>query len=280
MATAQEQNARIHQQVKDARPKLTTEQITLARKKSLKRLRITEIVATALYVGLLVFVQALFPTMAHPDAPSEALFNTFLAYWGVYLFYVAFMIRTVVLRYNHDYMNVSEDASDNWLRGVRIAWFAPLIAFLVLIPSLMSGVFIDSATNNGDIIGISLFALLITTIGAPLVTVFVVTPIEMIVRGVVAMVRRDTSQMHYAWIGLFIAGLTAFIAFGSMAISADLPYPAGSYQAFMALIGVPGGYEIKSEFALWGARAIALFYAVLIGYVIFSRKPKQKNTAS
>lgn len=278
--TAKEQNEQARKRVAAARPKLSAAQITTARKASIRRLRITEGITTALLVIGLVYVQSCFTAAAGPGAPNEALFNMYMVYWGIYLVYIAFMIRTAVVRMNHDYTQVSDDKTDSLFRGLRLTWFAPLIALLILIPSFMSGVFLDSEMTTGAMIGFSFFALVIATIGAPLVAAFVIAPIELLLRGIIAIVRRDTSRMHYAVVGLSIAGLTAFIAFGTAAVSPALPYPAGSVQVVLALLGIPGDYDVKSEVFLWVTRAIVLFYVLLIAYATMA-KPKQKqNTAS
>ena len=275
---AKEQNKLVHERVAAARPKLSAAQITAARNASMKRFRITEVIATVVLVAGLVYVQSLFAGASGPDAPNETLLNTVAAYWGVYMVYIAFMIRTMVVRTNHDYTQISEDKKDSLFRGLRLTWVAPIIALLILVPSMISGVFAGGGMTNGEMIGFSLFALALTTIGAPLVAAFIIAPLELFIRGIVALVRRDTSRMHYTVVGLTFAGLTAFIVCGSLAVSANLPYPAGSGQAFMALLGIPGGYEVKSEFFLWVTRAIGLFYAVLIAYALLTKPKQEKNT--
>lgn len=274
--TAEERNKAIRQRVKDARPKLTQEQIATKRKASLRRLRITELVATTVLVGLLVYIQSLFPAMGGDSAPSEALFNTFLMYWGVYALYLAFMIRSIFIRFNHDYQQVSEDKKDTPFRGLSVTLFSPLIPLLILIPSFISGVFIDSATTTGDVVGISFFLLVIATIGSPLITVFIVLPIELLLRGIVAIVRRDTSRMHYALIGLIVAGLTAFIWIGSASVDASLPYPAGSLQVVLAILGIPGDYEVTSQAGLWVVRGIVLLYITLYLYTRYGAKSAEE----
>lgn len=259
-------NKAIEAQLAAQRPKISKAEALRRRQASLRRLKITDVVSVLILTVVLIGIQSGFGEAANPENNSEVLFNAFLAFCAAVTLQLAFMIGMAFMRYGSD-RRVSEDKEDRILKGVRFTYFVPLIALAVLVPSIASGIFVDDEMNTIGVIGTFIFAMFICVLLAPLVAAFVIAPLMLIFNGVVALIRRDKSNMHLGVIGLLIAGLTLFIALGSAAVTPSAPYPVGSVQAAFAILGIPGNYVIENETFLWIVRGIVVFYVAIFVYI-------------
>lgn len=197
-----------------------------------------------------------------PDAENEAAINAMILFWGAISLQAALMIRAGFVRQAKDDL-LSDDPNDNPFRGWRLTYFTPLLGFLILIPAISAGVFND---DSGNLVGPILMILLMNfgalLMGA-LVAAFIVAPVDFIIRGIVALIKGDTSRSGYIVFGVIILVIMTFILVGSAAVSPGTPYPVGSGQILIALLGLPGDYYVKSETLLWVARSI------IVGLVAF-----------
>ena len=257
-----ERSQRIKKEVAALRPKISKAEAMRRRAKSMRRFMLFEIISGAVVTCALIYLGFQFFEANKPEAENEAVFQVMLWFWGLVTLHSAIIIRTSVVRLNHDNL-ISEDTTDHFFRGWRLTPFIPVIGLIIMTPAILSGMF------NGDDIGtvgnffMMLMLLFVASLLGPLVAAFIIAPIELIIRGVIALIKGDKTRIGYVIVGGVIASLTVFIALGSMAVSAGMPYPAGSVQIVLALLGIPGDYRVNSEGLLWLTRLL------LLGLVIF-----------
>ena len=256
------------------RPKISKEEAKRRREVSMRRFKWTDRISVIVLAGVLLAIQSQLFAAVAPGAPNEMLLNTTLLYLGVVSLQIAFIISASFMRYNNDLL-ISEDKSDHVVKGIRWTYFTPLIAVALLLPALFTGVFASGDMNGAEAAGFIALGLFLSIILAPLVSFFIIMPLMLIWKGMVAVVRGDKSQRHFGVIGLLIAGLAAFIIIGSAAVTAEAPFPLGSVQVVFAILGIPGNYQIENEVLLWILRGIALFYVVAFVYGSISSKQRK-----
>ncbi len=268
-----EQNNRLRQYRAERRLKISPEEAIRRRKVSIKKIRMFEIVSIAILTAVLVGLSFLVLDSLKPEAENEAAINAMILFWGAISLQAALMIRAGFIRQSKDDL-LSEDRTDHPFRGWRLTYFTPLLGFLILIPAIAAGVFND---DSGNLVG-SVFMVLLMNFGAllmgALVAAFIVAPIDLIVRGIIALVKGDKSRSGYIVFGLIILVITTFIFVGSAAVSPDAPYPVGSGQILFALLGIPGNYDVKSEALLWVARGIIVGLVLFFVWLRYAGKPK------
>ena len=286
-ATAKERQAayikELHKRQAALRPKISKEEAARRRAKSLRNFKLFEVVSLVLLTAVLVFLSYhIFQSYYNEDAykavlGSDATFNLTLIFWGAITLQAALMIRTGFVRNAADNL-ISEDKTDHPFKGWRFTLFTPLLGVIILLPAILAGVFNDDDINTVGVFFLMLLMSCMAFLLSALVAAFIIAPIELLIRGVVALIKGDRSKVHYVLIGTFIAGLTAFIVLGSMSVAAELPYPAGSFQVLLALFGIPGGYEVTNETLLWVTRGIL---AAIIGFwIIMSLTGKKEQPAT
>lgn len=206
---------------------------------------------------------------------SEATFNLMLMFWGAITIQGALMIRTSFVRISRN--KLENGTGDNPFEGWRFTFFTPLIGPLILLPAIVAGVLNDDSVGSVGsfflVLGMSFIALLLSA----LVAAFILAPIELFIRGIVGIIKGDKSKASYVVFGLIVGAITAVITLGAMAVDTNRPYPAGSAQALLALLGIPGAYDIKDETLLWAARGVVAALVVFFIYVYNAGKKLDKK---
>lgn len=249
------------------RMKISKEEATRLRAKSLRRFKIFERTSFVVLGLFFAYVATQMMAALQPDAPNEALFNATLLAWGALALHAAIVIRTSVVRLSAD-DRISLDKTDNPFRGWLLTPFTPLLLIAFQTPALLSGAY------NGEDSGVVVAFLLMLLLGygallsGALVAAFIIAPIELMVRGAIALVKGDKSRSNYFVAGAVITSLTVFIVLGTLSVSPDSPYPAGSFQVLLALFGIPGGYDIKDDTLLWITRGLL---AAIIAFFVYVR---------
>ncbi|MFZ1301544.1 MAG: hypothetical protein WAQ27_03135 [Candidatus Microsaccharimonas sp.] len=256
----------IRKRVAALRPKISKQEAAKRRQASLKGFKTFEIVSIVVLAVVLIALTFLILAASKGDeAGSEALFNATLLFWSAVTLQSALMIRTSFVRLNRDNY-VSEDRTDHPFRGWRFTPFTPLLGAIILLPLIISGVY-----NTDDVNAVGAFFLmlvlgLIAFLIGFLVAAFIIAPIEALTRGIIALAKGDKTKIGYIYFGLFVAALTSFIIVGTLAVDPHSPYPAGSFQVALALLGIPGNYSIESEALLWVARL--LIVGIIAAFVV------------
>lgn len=142
-------------------------------------------------------------------------------------------------------------------------WLFPVAVFVVLLPWIIAGVFNSDDMNTIGSMAMLLFIPWLMVGLGFLAAAIVWFPIELTIRSIIKFIRtRGKQGIGGMIVGCYLLLVVAFIAVGSMAASADLPGKAGHPALIAALFGLPGAYEVKSEFFLWIARALGI---VMVG---------------
>ncbi len=98
----------------------------------------------------------------------------------------------------------------------------------------------------------------------PVLWFFFVLPLTRLARGVLAAIRgREPWRALIAPVALLSLG--AVVLVGGLSVSADVPGRAGWASVIAALVGLPGGYEVKWPLGLWIVRLLVLGVVVLWG---------------
>lgn len=274
--STQKSSEKIKAQIAARRPKISKEEAAKRRQASMRRFKRTDFISVVVLTAVLIGLQFRLFQASLTDAPSTMLFDTFLLYCGAVTLQLAFIILTTFTRFNNDRF-MSEDKTDHLLKGIRFTYFVPLISIAVLLPALFSGVFVDQSTNAADAVWLILLSQFFILLSAPLVAAFVLVPLQLVAKGMVAIIRGDKSQYHLGIVGLLIAGLTAFILVGTLAVAPANPFPVGSIEVVLSILGIPGNYEIQSELYLWVVRGIVAFYIAVFAYSSYRGK-KDKSS--
>lgn len=169
--------------------------------------------------------------------------------------------------------NQSNARTNLFFYGLRFSFFTPIIAILVLLPVIISGAF---ATDDMGIVASGFLLLLVFAVAlllSPIVALLVIAPVELIVRGVVALVKGDKARTGYLFIGGYIALFTVFAIIMSFAVDIDTVYPASTVPIIASLLGLPANYSVENEALLWLGRLILAVLALsLIGFARFGNK--------
>lgn len=109
----------------------------------------------------------------------------------------------------------------------------------------------------GSVAGMLLFCYAGVLCGA-LLWFFVVFPLVELVLGLVAMTRGQKRGGGHFGAPLFLLPLTAIILVGAFSLDGLLPGKMATGQLLMALLGIPGSYEVTWEAGLWIVRALVV----------------------
>ncbi len=169
---------------------------------------------------------------------------------------------------------VDEEQAARANKIIVLIFTLPVAAYLILLPWILGGAFNDERMGTAaSAFLLFLLAVLMMPLLGVLAAAFVIFPIEWSVRGVIRMIRTRGKEWVQLAIGLFGLVILGFIAAGSLAVHAYDTGQVGSIQAFLAIIGVPGRYDIKNETLLWVARGLFIVFVgtLLVGKYIASR---------
>ncbi len=257
---------------------MSTQEASARHEKDIHTLKIFEIVSMIVLIGVLAFLSYhILQSFRYEDVyqevlGSEATFNLILMFWGAMTIQAALMIRTSFVRLSRN--KIGDKTGDNPFAGWRFTFFNPLIGTLILLPAITAGVFNDDSVGTVGsfflILGMSFIALLLSA----LVAAFIIAPLELLIRGIVGVIRGDRSKASYVFFGLVVGAITAVTILGAMAVDTNRSYPAGSFQALLALLGIPGAYDVKDETLLWVARGIV---AAIVVFCIYVSKAEKKS---
>ena len=259
------------------RLKLPKEEAAKRRAASLRRFKRFDLISAAVLTVVLIALSFVIYEATKPSAPNEAVLNATLLFWAAITLQSALMIRTSFVRLSAD-DKVSEDKTDHPFRGWKFTYFTPLIGTAILLPAILSGVYSgDGITVVGGFFLVLAMSFVSLLLGA-LVAAFIITPIELIIRGFIALAKGDKTKTGYLYFGFFAAALTTMIILGTMAVNPDSAYPRGSFEIVLAILGIPGGYSVESEVLLWVVRGIII--ALISAYVISVNSRKDKAAPS
>ncbi|WP_378143878.1 hypothetical protein ACFJGV_10570 [Cnuibacter sp. UC19_7] len=216
-------------------------------------------------IGLVIAgltVSAIASLALDPSADDGAA--TLIAGFGVQMVVVAVVIQLLA----HNSLAFRRTRFDFlwWLFAVL-----PVGSLLLSIPAILSDpVYFDASTPAGFWSTLALHAVLIL-VGAlfgPLVWFFLVMPLSQLVGGVVELVRGEKPPLFRFVAPLGVLALAAFILFGAGALdlSGALPGRFAAPQIVLAMLGIPGSYEVASPVLLWVCRGIlAALVIALVG---------------
>lgn len=114
----------------------------------------------------------------------------------------------------------------------------------------------------GSVAGMLLFIYAGILCGA-LLWFFVVFPLIELMLALVALARGDRQGGGHFGAPLFLLPLTAIILFGTLSLDGLLPGRMASGQIVLALLGIPGSYEVTWEAGLWIVRGL------VVGVILF-----------
>lgn len=173
------------------------------------------------------------------------------------LFGVPMIVAAIVIQLFGDRVTSAGKAN---LRGGFLWW-----VLLVLPAGVLSTLFVAVPAHDDyfiaddgpwSLLWMPLLVYLGILMGA-LLWFFFVLPLTWFARGVVAAVRgRQPWRTLIAPLALLSLG--AVVLVGGLSISADLPGRAGWGSVIGALLGIPGGYEVKWPMGLWIVRILVL----------------------
>lgn len=217
-------------------------------------------------------------TDGYDDRVSAAAF----VMMGIVAIVSALFIRSITL------LCFKQDRSDNTsteraIRVTALALLLPVIAYVILLPWVFAGVFNDEHMNTiGSAFLLFLIGVIIMPLLGSLIAAFVIWPIEMTIRGLVRSIRTRGKEWQQFAMGLFGLVVLAFITTGFLAVHTYDTGQGGSAQALLAILGIPGHYEVKSEAMLWVARGLFVLFVgtALVGKYIFGDgAPKQQQVS-
>lgn len=174
--------------------------------------------------------------------------------------------------------NQENARTNHFFYGVRLTFFTPVIALVILLPWIVAGVF--TADDMGVVASgfILLLLLSVALLISPIVALLVIAPIKLIIRGVVGLLMPDKKQTGFLFIGAYIALFTTFAIMMAFAVDIDTVYPASTVPLISSLLGIPANYDIINEGLLWVARLLlAVLIVSLIGFARFGNKKSPRK---
>lgn len=164
---------------------------------------------------------------------------------------------------------VDEAAATVMAKQLIVAGAFIVAAFLIQLPWIFAGAFNDDQTGTGATF---FLLMLFDVIGLPLLGIlaaaFIIFPIESTIRGTIRLIRTRGKEKVQLIIGLFGLMILSLIASGVLAVDPDNSGPVGQGQIILALLGLPGGYEVINEPLLWLTR---LLFVAFIGLLLIGR---------
>lgn len=158
----------------------------------------------------------------------------------------------------------------------------PAGILLCLIPAMMAhpAYFVVETfwSGVGSVTGMLLFCYAGILCGA-LLWFFVVFPVVELVLGTVAMTRGEKRGGGHFGAPLFLLPLTAIILVGAFSLDGLLPGKMAAGQLLMALLGIPGSYEVTWEAGLWIVRALVVGVILLWTIPAIRRRRRGRSQA-
>lgn len=143
-------------------------------------------------------------------------------------------------------------------------WLFPVAVFVILLPWVIAGVFNSDDINTFGALAMFLFIPWFMVGLGFIAAAIVWFPIELTIRSIAKFIgTRGKQGMGGMIVGCYLLLVAAFIAVGALAASPDLPGKAGFPALIAALFGLPGAYEVTSEFFLWVTRLLGIVMVVL-----------------
>ncbi|MGH7218416.1 MAG: hypothetical protein ACREGE_03200 [Candidatus Microsaccharimonas sp.] len=230
------------------------------------------IVALIAVVAIIVLaLRVSFDMNEYSDEVGHAIFGTAIAIGLA----TALIVRRPFAKSIKEAKETGKKRESEAPAGYLYALALPFVALIILTPWLAAGVFNAEGTGTvGTYFLLSLLFAGAVLLGA-LFLAFVLTPIEVLLRGIFAILQGKREGLPMALGALYLIGITTFIFIMASGVTIDLPGKAGWPAAIAAFFGLPGSYSVDNETLLWVARGIA---AVLIGIPvlasIFGKKQK------
>lgn len=162
-------------------------------------------------------------------------------------------------------------------RAWTVIFVYPLAITALMLPWLLTGVLADDRTSI--LMSVFLWVLLAygTLLLGFLLVPFVIVPLELVGRGVIALVQGKREKAGpMLLLGMYIILVTTFCIIGAFSLDDVPPGRAGWGHIIFALLGLPGAYTIESPLLLWIARAIGIILiAVPLTLAARSRSTKE-----
>ena len=160
----------------------------------------------------------------------------------------------------------------------RFIWFLPAAMALILLPGALG----DSASRNPPLI--ELLLLLAAAYGSALLgflaLIFVLTPLEMLGRGILRLLTGRPDGGWLMFTGAVVGLATTFGVVGAFAVDDLPPGRAATVPLICALLGIPFGYTVESETLLWVARGLAvLLLAMMLASAHFGDRHRARAAA-
>ncbi|MEV7692856.1 hypothetical protein AB0N73_05940 [Microbacterium sp. NPDC089189] len=174
-------------------------------------------------------------------------------------------------------------------RRVRFAslWWPlaalPVGILVLAIPPITSnpGYFGPATVENLlGTLGIHALLILVGVLFGPLLWFFIVWPVSALIGAIVGLIRGEKGAHVRLMMPLVLLSLAAFILFGAGALdlSGALPGRFAAPQIVLALLGLPGTYEVQSPVFLWMCRVILV--ALVLAFVIPWLSARRKRGAT
>lgn len=158
--------------------------------------------------------------------------------------------------------------------GLRGALWWPLLVMpvgivLCLVPAMSANpeyFLVETFWSGvGSVAGMLVFSY-VGILCSALLWFFVVFPLVELVLGLVAVARGDKRGGGHFGAPLFLLPLTAIIFFGAFSLDGLHPGKMATGQMILALLGIPGSYEVTWEAGLWIVRvlvvAVILYWSI------------------
>ena len=162
-----------------------------------------------------------------------------------------------------------------WLLAVL-----PLGIAALAIPTILQNAEYFEATSWGSVLGTLALMLVLVYVGLLLGFLFwffVVFPLSLLVGAVVSLVRGERPRALAFVIPVSILLLTGVILVGAMSLDDLLPGRFASGQIVMAILGIPGSYDVTWEAGLWIVRGLVI--AVVLLWIVPEMRERRRRAA-
>ncbi|MBD5784972.1 hypothetical protein IF650_02145 [Cellulosimicrobium terreum] len=233
----------------------------VTRRRDLRRVRVAEVVLVLLQLVAVVLLMLRLPAQPAPDDLTAAIYGVMVSL-GLQVMVSVRLLWILVMGPGSRRVRRKVPARVGFVTAA-----SPVLTLLVLVPWIVSGIFDGGEGASAWL----LFLLLVLAAGFGLLaTAVVLAPVEMAVRGVVAVVRGsgDRGRRADGWallrgaawlgaLGLFVVGV---------GLAVDQPGPGrGSWGVVvLAVVGLPGDYTVRYPVLLWAGRAVLLALVVSV----------------
>lgn len=228
-----------------------------AQARFLRRVRVAEVVATALVLGTVVLVLG----RLGPDESASSEVTSALSAIMVVLGLQWAVIARVGLQ-------VYLTASDRRLQRTPpyrvwvVTPFSPVLVLLAVLPWVLGGSFGPGHSVVGSLW--LLFLLFVLAAGLGLLAVpAVLAPLELLARGAGRLLRGTDESTRREGAGyvrgaLYLGAITVFVLVVAGAVDLGGSGRAAWSSVVLALLGLPGDYDVRNPALLWAGRAMLL----------------------